>query len=125
MLAATGSRVDLCCEVLDVGWREVNLRGSLPGYCDSGVGPIFGFCSLILPSMWACGLCLTSWVTDFIEELVLPAMRLYDVLDFLSLLALVCAASSSSKAPPGRFAVEEGGDGVRRTPSLAWLHDVQ
>ena len=51
-------------------------------YCVSGVGPIFGMYSLLLPGMWACGPCLTSGVTDFNEELVLDAMRLYNVLRF-------------------------------------------
>ena len=69
-------------------------RGQLAAvadYCVSGVGPIFGLYSLLLPGMWACGPCLTSGVTDFNEELVLPAMRLYGVLDFVSLQAVVFA----------------------------------
>ena len=72
VLAATGSRVHLCSNVIDVGRREVNLRLSFRLLLVIACRDY----SLSLPSMWACGPCLTSRVTGFTEGPVLPAMRL-------------------------------------------------
>ena len=51
---------------------------------------------------------------------VVPRMWLW----LLAFFEYVCADFLFFESAPGRFAVEGDGDGVSRTPSLAWLHDV-